>query len=70
MPLDVVNIYVRPILVAHGYETPSCFMSWIVQEPFFYITQMEGFDQAYFPFKDCIAVLTRSTEGLSAPLAR
>jgi hypothetical protein len=23
MPLDVVHIYIRPILVAHGYETPD-----------------------------------------------
>ena len=30
----------------------------------------ESFDQAYFPFKDCTIVLTRSTEGLSAPSAR
>ena len=34
-------------LVAHGYETPACFVSWIMQEPFFNVTQTEGFDQAY-----------------------
>ena len=27
MPLDVVHIYIRPILVAHGYETPAFHMA-------------------------------------------
>ena len=44
------NIYSARVLmhflVAHGYETPPCFMSWIMQEPFFNVTQTEGFDHA------------------------
>ena len=41
-----------------------------MQEPFFYITQMESYNLPLTFKAPTSMVLTRSTEGLSAPLAR
>ena len=42
----------------------------IIQEPFFYITQMESFLTIAVCFQSVSYMITRSTEGLSAPSAR
>jgi hypothetical protein len=48
------NIYSARVLmhflVAHGYETPPCFMSWIMQEPFFTSLRWKVFDR-FIPTK-------------------